>query len=99
MVVLGGAECLEPGPKVTHSEEKQARPASCDHGRSTAVSPNGKNRTSERGDSRSPRSEHHPESPTCTQGLGHCSEPIWLSGPMKEVLVTILLSAQCPLWK
>lgn len=25
---LGWAECLEPGPKVTHSEEKQAKPAS-----------------------------------------------------------------------
>lgn len=25
---LGWAECLEPGPKVTHSEEKRARPTS-----------------------------------------------------------------------
>jgi hypothetical protein len=25
---LGWAECLEPGPKLTHSEEKQTRPAS-----------------------------------------------------------------------
>lgn len=56
------------------------------------MSPHGKNRTRQRGDPRNPRSEHHPESPTCTQGLGHCSEPIWLSGSMRQVLVTILLS-------
>lgn len=63
------------------------------------MSPNGKSRTRQRGDSRNLRSEHHPESPICTQGLGHCSEPIWLSGSMGQVLATILLSVQWPFWK